>query len=848
MEVNSSNEKQNALMLGAAFLIACGIVFGAYHSVLNCGFLLDDYHHLGYAYYANHGDPSALMRTFTGNWSGQTDGLTSFRPGISLSFWLDNLLFGLNAVGYHFTNLVVFSGCTFLCGILGYQLTANASRKERWLTGFAAIVLFATYPIHAESVSWIVGRVDIHCTFFYLLSISLYLHFRKAVSIASFFLSIASFCISLICKEMAVTLPVVILFAEVLLSNPLNWRVLTVRKRLIYVGSYFGTLLVFGVVRTLLLGTLVGGYGKSGLRAFFRTARDNFTNAETFGKILMGVNEELPFPAVILKCASFAWLVAAVSLVGRFAQPTSRLKVILFLFLWLVVAQLPTFQIWHIHPNLVGSRLFFLGSSALCLLLAVSLIPAIRFTERLAGKGKKMVSKVVWISGIAALIVLTVTWSIGLTHNLYPFIEAGRQMQSANAKLRAEAQSTGAGECVVLIDLPQDLSGAGLIGRHEYLASMLNKPISDADYASKFVTLARPIPGPIEYIYPNLLATLYGDSRCRKFLHWSKDDGGYVDWSLPDGVETLDVSEFPPVDEEQPRTPKSKRSDSKGPSERKGFSKNGNRETATNPQLRLNPGAVTNPSQPLCVWLSKGYKINPLKISAVETQVSSSIELPQLARNARLIWRSERQPKSWIDYSVGPFAEVRNGKLLFMPGRFRSWVLNGSVVDLGIQFLPGQYTAQVQSVKNVDRSLLSPAVNLIKTVPSSLPDQTPQIDRSNQDLTLTVENKILPVVNANDVVTVSVDASEIAGAQSVLLVVTKTDIACPDLPITVIPDDSQLILKKILRYTTGSFQLPREACVQKGKHQVAALALDSKENPVGYISEPRTYFVSKMAQ
>lgn len=819
--------KQNALLLGTAFLIACGIVYGAYYSVLNSGFLLDDFKHLGYAYNANHGDPSGLMHAFTGNWTGQTDGLTSFRPGISLSFWLDNLLFGLNAVGYHVTNLVVFSGCTFLCGVLGYQLTADAPRRERSLTGLFAMVLFALYPIHVESVSWIIGRVDVHCTFFYLLSVSLYLQFRKAGSTAYFGLSIASFLASIICKEMAVTLPAVIALAELLLANPLGWREASIKKRLLWVGSFFGALAVFGAIRTTLLGTVVGGYGNSSLRGFFRAFRNNFFDGATFEKILIGVNEEQPFSQFALGTAKAWWAIIGTLLLIRLLQAGSRVRLMAFLFSWLILAELPTFQIWHIFPNLVGSRLFFLGSSAMCLLLAVSLIPAFRLAKDLtlehlkpaqamefagmvvlADRGVIKHSKILHIIGVVALIVLPVFWLQALQHNLYPWNEAGREMQSATARLLNESRSTSPEQSVVLIDLPQDFSGAGMIGRPELLESMLNKPVADADYAGKFVSLVRPIPGPIEYVYPSLLASIYGDQRCRKFLHWSKDDGAFIDWVMPAGLENLVVTEFPVPVAKKPR---------KG--------KPGNRP-ASNMPVPVQPGSVNNPSAPDCVWLSVGNKVNPLKVSAIEAEVTSELDLLKLAGNARLVWRSEKQPKSWIDFSEGPSAEVVNGKLVFMPGRYRSWVLNGPVKDVGIRFFPGQYSAQVKSLRSVDASTLYPSIEL--TVENSQP---------------TVQSKIMPTVSSKSNLRISFDASKIPGAKKAVVAITKTDMACPDLPVASLPDETQLLLKKELDCATGSFQLPPEALAQNGKHQVAVLAVDADGKPSGYISEPRTYFV-----
>jgi len=830
VEENLSNPRKNALLIGGAFLIACGIVFGAYHSVLNSGFLLDDFKHLGYAYSANHGDPSGLLRTFAGNWTGQTDGLTSFRPGISLSFWFDNLLFGLNPVGYHVTNLVMFSGCTFLCGLLAYQLAADAPHRQRLLTGTGAMILFALYPIHAESVSWIIGRVDVHCTFFYLLSLSLYLQFRKAGSIAFFGLSLVFFLASLVCKEMAVTLPVVIALAELFLSAPLNWQIISIRKKLVFVGSFFVALGAFGLLRTLLIGTVVGGYGDTSLRSFFRAFRNNFFDGATFSKILFGVNEEQPFPLNVAQTALAAWIVVAISLITRLIQPIARVRVMAFLFLWLIVAELPTFQIWHIFPNLVGSRLFFLGSAAMCLLLAVTLIPTFKMIGKFAGDGYKNIVKFNTFVGVGSLIVLTICWYLGLSHNLFPWIEAGRQMQSANEKLLSEARSTPEGRSVVLIDLPQDYSGAGMIGRPELLDYMLTKPVADGDYAKKFVSLVRPIPGPIEYIYPNLLATTYGDPQARKFLHWDKDVGSYVDWMKPGGSQTVELTEFPPDDSFQKKKQKPKKDGA-----------------ARRPPTI--PGTVANPATPVNVWLSKDFIINPLAVGALEIEISSSLELSQLAHNARLVWRSERQPKSWIDYSEGPFAEVRDGRLLFMPGRYRSWALNGAIGDIGIQFLPGQYSAEVKSVKNVSTSTLAPSLELISESKESSYEsknafnETKKLVNENSALS-SLQNKILPIVHSGDSVNVSYNASAIPGAKTVFIVVTKTDIACPDLPVTNLPDDSQLVLKQPLANVTGTFRLPADALAQKGKHQVAIIGINGDGKPAGYISEPRTFFVA----
>lgn len=771
--------KRLAVLTAAALLFAGSIVFGAYYGTLSCGFLLDDFHHLGYSYAFTHGDPSGLLKTFTGSLSGQTDGLTSFRPGIALTFCLDMLLYGLNPVGYHATNLLMFTGCVFLCGVMSYQLTGDTTRWQRSFSALAAMLLFAVYPIHAESVSWIIGRVDVHCTFFYLAALALYIHFRTSASRASLGLSFFSFLAALICKEMAVTLPVVIALAEVLLAGPLGWKQLSNKQRLVLVGSYFVALAAFGVVRTLLLGTLIGGYGSSSPPGFLKSLK-NFLDTATLNKILFGLNEELPFSPQIAQIGGYSLTALGCLFLTRLVQPLSRLRVMAFLILWLVVSVLPTFQIWHIFPNLVGSRLFFLGSAALCVLLAVSLVPAYRVAGRL-----KLVARVGQAGAVVALVVLSLTWFRALKHNQYPWFEAGRQMQALQAQLVEVAKTVPQGKSIVLIDLPQDFSGSGMIGRPEMLKTMFTRPLAAEDYAGRFVTLARPIPGAVEFCYPQLIATVCSDARSVRSLRWSKDAGGFVEWAIPGGAETLLASSFA-------KSPK-----------------------------------IENPESETTRFLLKNINLNPMSAGILEVSVKdSSIPLDELAAKTLLVWRSTKQPSSWINYSEGPRAYVKDGNLVFVPGRWRSWSLNGQIKDIGIRFAPGRYQAEVASIRSVAGRELIPSLEL---------QITPAAGTGLSDL-------VMPTVDTGGGITVKYDASTIKSATAVVLAVTNKDIACADIPSGWHIDDSQLLFKLRLETAAGSFELPQEVLKSPGKHQVQAIALDRNGKPVGYTSEPRTYF------
>ncbi len=377
-----------------------------------------------------HGDPSGYLKTITGNWTGQSDGLTSYRPGISTSFMFDFVVHGLNPVGYHITNLLVYAACVFLCAIVAYQLVDSKDRYDRIAAAVYASSLFLLYPLHVESVAWVIGRVDLFCTGFYLASLSLYFRFRKVGQKRYLILSLLCFVLSLVSKEMAVTLPVVITTAELLLPSSLNWKGCEAKKRFLYPSLFVGVLLGFAGLRTILLGTLVGGYGASTFREF-RHSLHNFLDVATLRKIVFGVTEEQAFLPRFTTWANLAWAAIIASMLLRLLQPLNRLRIFAFLTIWLVISVLPTFQIWHIHPNLVGGRLFFLGSACLCIFLAVALLPMLNVGANFIKRSNKFraASTSLYLIGLAALTLLQVTWLAALHYNFKPWIEAGQQMQ-----------------------------------------------------------------------------------------------------------------------------------------------------------------------------------------------------------------------------------------------------------------------------------------------------------------------------------------------------------------------------------------------------------------------------------
>ena len=119
----------------------------------------------------------------------------SFRPVCDLSVMLDYALWGKNPVGYHITNLVLHVICSWLVYAFSkkmFVLYYGLNNKPTF--AFIAALLFFIYPMHSESVFWILGRSGTLGAIFSLLFLLFFVreeYTRFSIAAYLFFYSIA---------------------------------------------------------------------------------------------------------------------------------------------------------------------------------------------------------------------------------------------------------------------------------------------------------------------------------------------------------------------------------------------------------------------------------------------------------------------------------------------------------------------------------------------------------------------------------------------------------------------------------------------------------------------------------
>jgi len=131
-----------------------------------------------------------------------------WHPLTWLSLMLDYELYGLNAGGYHVTNILLHIINTLLLFIILGRMTGTLGRS------FFVAALFALHPLHVESVAWIAARKDVLSTFFMMLTLWGYVHYVKNPGVGRYLLMVIAFVLGLTAKPMLVTLPFILLLLD----------------------------------------------------------------------------------------------------------------------------------------------------------------------------------------------------------------------------------------------------------------------------------------------------------------------------------------------------------------------------------------------------------------------------------------------------------------------------------------------------------------------------------------------------------------------------------------------------------------------------------------------------------
>jgi tetratricopeptide (TPR) repeat protein len=141
-------------------------------------------------------------------WAFTTFDNSNWHPLTWLSHMLDCQIFGLNAAGHHYVNLLLHISIVVLLFVWLNRITGST-----WKAAFVA-ALFAVHPLNVGSVAWIAERKNMLSTLFWFAALLAYVWYAKRVSWRRYLGVAVLFACGLMSKPMVVTLPCILLLLD----------------------------------------------------------------------------------------------------------------------------------------------------------------------------------------------------------------------------------------------------------------------------------------------------------------------------------------------------------------------------------------------------------------------------------------------------------------------------------------------------------------------------------------------------------------------------------------------------------------------------------------------------------
>src|SRR3989339_144423 len=206
MDLICQKIKIKPIFVCLVFLI---LSFGLYFPAINTWFVSDDFDWL---LIARNTEVSAKI--FFTNYAGETYG-GSYNPLLVLIFKFFYSIFSQNHQPYHIISIIVHASNASLLYLLAKRIFKLANINLSEFLAVLAGFLFLIWPVQVETIYWLSAWPHIWTLLFYLASLLFYFKFRRENKNSSYWLSILFFILAIFIKEIAISLPFVILLWEI---------------------------------------------------------------------------------------------------------------------------------------------------------------------------------------------------------------------------------------------------------------------------------------------------------------------------------------------------------------------------------------------------------------------------------------------------------------------------------------------------------------------------------------------------------------------------------------------------------------------------------------------------------
>jgi len=409
----------------AVFFFCLALVL--YKSIINVGFLSDDWHSL---FIAAQGE--SIWNFFVTNIVGTRLGST-YAPMWNVLFASEYGFFSLWPIGYHFVSLFLFVGGSFFLYLLAYRLFND------WLVGFIAGIIFLLLPSHVESVAWISVQLHLLASLLFIVSLVVYERFTVTKKSVSYFLALILAFFSLLTKEVGITFIAGFFLIDLYKKTP--WKIIF--KRLVLPAVLIG---IYFALRFYATGIFFGYYASAKESKSFLEMLKMLT--EMIVNLIFSYPERVIFTEWLMRNLVVYVFLAFVLLLALWLFFKNQRKQLVFVLAMFFITCLPLLSVGYNNLGNEGERYVYLPSFFAALFFAICLrtfLARFRYTN------------------IYLCLILLIVGIISLTQiNLKTkdWVLAGSVVNDALSKFSASSLSTN--DQIIFIGLPDNLNGAQL--------------------------------------------------------------------------------------------------------------------------------------------------------------------------------------------------------------------------------------------------------------------------------------------------------------------------------------------------------------------------------------------------
>jgi tetratricopeptide (TPR) repeat protein len=238
---NKMIAKTNANHLWPVVLLVC-ITAIVYFNSLSNGFVYDDLGTIVENAYIKRLD-NYLSSFYNQSYFKISGGEASYRPVATLSYYLLYAVSGPNPLGYHLLSVTLH-----IFNVILVYLLAHAMTDDKRVAVIAGL-LFACHPVNAEAVNGISYNEDLLAAFFFFAAFLFYMRLTPPATKRGtifFMVSLFFFLLGLLSKEMAITLPAIVVLYDLILRDSVSEKIslkrvrAVIKNRKYYWAGYLG--------------------------------------------------------------------------------------------------------------------------------------------------------------------------------------------------------------------------------------------------------------------------------------------------------------------------------------------------------------------------------------------------------------------------------------------------------------------------------------------------------------------------------------------------------------------------------------------------------------------------------